>query len=391
MPENYVTIDLGGPPSNRFNFVPSAAVSNAISTNFPPPPSQAFGFETSSPVTLRNSLSIDIAEPQTACSTGWVMELWFRVCCDHTDPDTVMRTFATDSGQLVEITPTANVVVGCGDVHYTTLDNVKFTFNAGGDYIYLRTKKPYFDFHVRTTMTKSGSVLAALAMKDSATKEVIELWWDGESAANMNANGRVLALPGEEQLPNTVVSFGDNPIEEAQFGRFRIVFNRVEKMMVVVNSAWGQDFEVKAHYGGRASFYLKVPKEWETEGLAGSRNDNQLDDLCYREKSRDGCLSLNATSAQVHDFGLSWKATPHELLFEKWMTVQPDELKFKKLSVTAEKLEQASQICLGDQLCAFDFISTGDAEFARHTLHDNLVHSFKKFVYVGDALVPTAA
>ena len=52
-------------------------------------------------------------------------------------------------------TPT-NITIG-GDIHFTTLDNVIFTFNGAGDYIYSSTPN-IFDLHIRAAMIGRASV-----------------------------------------------------------------------------------------------------------------------------------------------------------------------------------------------------------------------------------------
>ena len=35
-----------------------------------------------------------------------------------------------------------NEIVCGGDIHFSTLDNVRYTFNSAGDYVYLKTTNP---------------------------------------------------------------------------------------------------------------------------------------------------------------------------------------------------------------------------------------------------------
>jgi hypothetical protein len=395
--EKYRPIVFGNPPQ-EFTFELSQAAKDRIETQFGI--MNVIGFM--SPGQLTIPPTVDPPMERCPSAGGWIPKLWFRVSFPPPvarrlvlTPDGevnrpnnfVMRSFCggTIAGHLIsDVTPPDNVVV-CGDVHFTTLDNVRYTFNAAGDYVYLRTKKPHFDLHVRTKMLDTGSVLAAIAVRDAVSNEVIELWWHGEAAQEMIVNGRKLTA-GEDEQENTVITFGDG-VEKVQFGRFHIVKDSVEKSVSVRNDQWGPQFEIKANYGGKSSFYARIPEDWETEGLGGSKNGNQLDDLCYREMSRDGCLSLKATSVQVHDFGLSWKVSPHELLFQHWMSVKPEELKYKRLPITEEQLDEASKLCFGDQMCVYDYLSTGDLEFARHTLQDSIAYANRPVTYVGDDLV----
>ena len=61
-----------------------------------------------------------------------------------------------------------------GDVHFSTLDGLVYTFNAGGDFNYLENN--LFNIHVRMKMSsKTASVLVALAFYDKQTQNTLEM------------------------------------------------------------------------------------------------------------------------------------------------------------------------------------------------------------------------
>ena len=57
---------------------------------------------------------------------------------------------------------------------------------------------------------------------------------------------------------------------------------------------------------------------------------------------------MNATSKEIHEqFGLDWKVTKSELLFEKWMPVTLFELEYHALEPSAKEVAHAKQFCDG--------------------------------------------
>ena len=65
--------------------------------------------------------------------------------------------------------------------------------------------------------------------------------------------------------------------------------------------------------------------------------------MCDR---KGNCLKTFSNSQKIHEnFGLKWKATKKELLFQNWMKLTPFELIFHPLNTTKHKFDKANHYC----------------------------------------------
>ena len=64
--------------------------------------------------------------------------------------------------------------------------NIVYTFNGAGDYIYSQTN--FVTVHVRCGRVyrfPGTSVIAAIALKDERTGNIVEIWWDGQESRDI--------------------------------------------------------------------------------------------------------------------------------------------------------------------------------------------------------------
>ncbi|PIK39480.1 putative sushi domain-containing protein 2-like [Apostichopus japonicus] len=112
------------------------------------------------------------------------------------------------------------------------------------------------------------------------------------------------------------------------------------------------------------------PNGTETRGLLGTWNDNDTDDFM----AKDGTVyDKDSSIEELHQFGISWEITMSEscLYYQSGEThdgftdlgYTPD-FEPSNPSVLPEMLEA---VCNGDTACEFDFLATGDSEFAAIT------------------------
>ncbi|PIK37381.1 putative sushi domain-containing protein 2-like [Apostichopus japonicus] len=112
------------------------------------------------------------------------------------------------------------------------------------------------------------------------------------------------------------------------------------------------------------------PNGAETRGLLGTWNDNDTDDFMAKNGT---VYDKDSSIEELHQFGISWEITMSEssLYYRSGETHEG----FTNLGYAPDfepsdpdvSPEMLAEVCNGDSACEFDFLATGDSEFAAIT------------------------
>ena len=200
-----------------------------------------------------------------------------------------------------------------GDPHFTTVDNVNYTFNGIGEYIFVRTT-PSLNFHIQGRLTKfdstsNGTIISAIAVKQGNIPAVQVEYGSGTELD--------IYVGGVKQD----IKFGDSPIVISSSGILStdvsggissigaastssMMFLRVdEDSNMVISTSEGASIFV----GNQEEFLritVEVPPSFinQTSGMLGVFNNNPDDDF------QGAMLNIDASNDRdVYQFGLACK------------------------------------------------------------------------------------
>jgi hypothetical protein len=243
-----------------------------------------------------------------------------------------------------------------GDPHIVTLDGLRNSFQAAGEFILARSVDGNFEVQTRfAPVGKNASLTTAVAVKIGSDRIGIYpgnlLRINGQRS--ILAEGSVLSLRGGGRL----LRQGNN---------FTI-------------SAPTQEF-LQVSGGSTLTVNLTVPKNRRgtIRGLLGNNNGKAEDDL----QTRDGkSLPMNPSYDQLYNvFGKSWRVSQDESLFdygagETAATFALLDFPQKVLTLadfSAQQKQEAEKVCRSAgvsnaallESCLFDVLVTGDRSFA---------------------------
>ena len=253
-----------------------------------------------------------------------------------------------------------------GDPHFITLDDLEYTFNGIGEYVLVRTKFVSVPFELlgRTNVfpgAPDATILTALAFK-YGNNLIMEITLDATAPFNMRSK--------------LVVSQFDPPVDiSGMLDEIGVYYNAsgieiyVEEpgnLAIIVEGTLTLIVSVK---NGILDYLLSLPPEYkyQTEGLMGNWNDDQIDDLTPESSSIP--LPVTATLRDIHyQLGLTWRVGVLDSFFFypigqdtndytniSYVPKFPDELTY-----TSEQIS----LCGDNVACLFDFSQTGNSDIA---------------------------
>ncbi|KAK0067662.1 fibrillin-3, partial [Biomphalaria pfeifferi] len=259
-----------------------------------------------------------------------------------------------------------------GDPHIRTLDGRGYTMNGLGEFILLLIKDLSFIFQARTKQALSAAgnatkatVFSAFAAQegDNATFQV-ELNADGDGMIITSCRADLTKDFYDDERYN-----GSNLVTEVTISRKE----GSNKTSVVARFPSGVSIEayVVQNY---MEFSIDVPISYKekTSGLLGNYNGNPDDDFVLPNGT---ILSNSSTERQIFEqFARRWIVTTTNTVFkykegENATTYQ--NFKFEPLYLEEANqtlVKQAEDICKDNAACIFDYVATGNKDFATATL-----------------------
>ena len=115
-----------------------------------------------------------------------------------------------------------------------------------------------------------SAVLAALAVQDHETKQRAEFWWDSQGSKNgMTNNVKVSTYHPIPKMINLIK--GESVITKP----FIFTLTNDGDHLMVHHEKFS-DFSLRVNFKGRSSFFLRVPKDWNTQGLGGMQTHEKI-------------------------------------------------------------------------------------------------------------------
>ncbi|KAH9523898.1 hypothetical protein Btru_047351 [Bulinus truncatus] len=259
-----------------------------------------------------------------------------------------------------------------GDPHFITLDGLTYTMNGLGEYIMLENPSENFTLQTRTGQAEASNgtlinatVFIAFAAKESNKSSFqVELSSSKTSLILMANDIDITNDFYKENGPDIIVSTTTiNVIREY----------RNNKTLAIVTFPCGASITV--HVAIKSLFIeVEVPKSFrnKTMGLLGNFNEDKNDEFILPDGT---VLPTNLTERQIYQqFAPKWSVTSKNSVFiyrpgESTNTYQHPEFipKFGD-EINLSQSKEAVSIC-GDKnsACKFDYLVTGDKEFAQNT------------------------
>ncbi|XP_035228405.1 protein mesh-like [Stegodyphus dumicola] len=279
-----------------------------------------------------------------------------------------------------------------GDPHFVTFDRVNYTFNGKGEFVLTRVnhrlhkldvqgrfEQPVPKYHFSPPI--NGTRLMAIAAKDNISS-VVEF--------------RVRPAPARWQyhmyiiVDNEYVYFWDNSLRVQYFKGVTLFqpANVYNMSHIVAMFDSGAGVEVMVENGHMAAHvYLPVSFINKTRGLLGMWSRNKDDDFISPEG--DSYISPDSSTYDIHQkFGMAYRVSElgnskvgRSLFFHNAIPFsQYDNISFVPEYQTPPPIpknfsyrpEEVDALCSTSVSCKFDFIVTGDREFAWATRnHEN--------------------
>ena len=112
----------------------------------------------------------------------------------------------------------------------------------------------------------SSGTLVAIAIRDHSIESIpkIELWWNGRASEEIKVE---TGYTYEKKNKN--INYELELLNGKKFERFQKFLLKKTQTNVIIEHVDYPEFQLLANYPGRASFVVKVPGNWTTEGLGG--------------------------------------------------------------------------------------------------------------------------
>lgn len=206
-----------------------------------------------------------------------------------------------------------------GDPHFTTIDNVNFTFNGIGEYMMVRTA-PSLDFHVQGRLQKfeatvDGTVLSAVVVKYKGLPAV-------EVHGGTGGNSEVYVGGALQEVGDSPVIVGPSGVMTVDVGvglNVGVMSPASAATSTMINLQRNNDSSVSISTDEGGSVTVGMQEEFlvvslelstafmnQTSGLFGVFNNNPADDF---QTPQGEILSINASLDKevYYSFGLLCK------------------------------------------------------------------------------------
>ncbi|XP_071491471.1 protein mesh-like [Diadema antillarum] len=255
---------------------------------------------------------------------------------------------------------------GTGDPHFTTFDELSYTFNGYGEFTLLEALQGEFVLQVRTAPFSGtdASVIVAIAAR----------YGDGDVIHVQTNERRVMDAyikpRGESSFSrldfdvSTRWTFTDVSVTGEDISSQGILVAFIDRGVGI--ELWATE--------GAMSILLSVPETFKgnTKGLMGTWNNRTSDDFVTPSGR---VLPTNLTTEEIHyDFGLEWEISWTESLF--FYDVGADHEShtdrsflpaFEIVVNPTVNQSRVDEVCGYNGFCYFDYHTTGSEEIARAT------------------------
>uniref|UniRef100_A0A914EN25 Sushi domain-containing protein n=1 Tax=Acrobeloides nanus TaxID=290746 RepID=A0A914EN25_9BILA len=286
---------------------------------------------------------------------------WFS-CCSKQDATLCEKFINLRPSSTVDNNP-PGISASYGEPHFVTYDGFRYTFNGLGEYWLLKNNPEQpVAFQARTEQVKSSdgisqvSGITAFVMK-SENSSKIQIQQSNIRTADIYIDDVLLDGPFDldheldltgvhikiaQNLKNFIVSFADG-----------MTFTITPYIR-----AFGIEVLISSDFKGN-----------KTSGLLGVYNGNSSDDLTLPNGT---ILPINSTAAEIYFNLKAWNIAKNESLFYYTDGNTYDTFNGQPFSPVAnydpsKVTPEMTALCGGDQFCLFDYVITGDPNFANET------------------------
>ncbi|CAB4021536.1 mucin isoform X2, partial [Paramuricea clavata] len=274
--------------------------------------------------------------------------------------------------------------LGFGDPHYSNLDNMNYTFNGCGDFMFVISNDNQFQVQVRFSQAVGagfGTVVSAVVLKIEGVDpiQINHNTNDSGPAMLLHINGAEYSdydnLDTNSAIIGDKVSIrrvGDNQLQLVTEDDHSVVVTRETNNLVIVVA-------------------LDLSLFGSTMGLLGNWSDTVEDDFVLPNGTN---LGYPLTDEQIHfDFGENWRLTPGQNLFinttadehffcpDDYTPIFVSNFTFPNSSIQ----EIAASICGGNINCAFDIAATMLPSFGQNTIDSFNVFEEEKTIAENNA------
>ena len=260
-----------------------------------------------------------------------------------------------------------------GDPHYITLDNFEYTFNGFGEYLLVRTMPsvfPSFELQGRTRTSLNvtqATVLTGLAFQFNNLIRM-EILLEPSAPLQMNVTFSIsggMPINLTPMLLQQGDSYSNAPLD--------IEVDSSNNFLIILGGSLSLIVSVK---NGILDYLLALPPEhkYNTEGLMGTWNDNQEDDLIPYNSFIP--ISINSSQRAIHyEFGQTWNLSMTTPLFfypsgqdsSSYTNNAFEPLFSDEITYSPE----AIALCDTSPPCLFDFQQTGNEMIATNSADQN--------------------
>ncbi|XP_055860776.1 mucin-4-like isoform X7 [Biomphalaria glabrata] len=259
-----------------------------------------------------------------------------------------------------------------GDPHINTLDGKGYSMNGLGEFILLLIKEISFTLQARTkqALSAAGNATKATVFSAFAAQEGDNATFQVE--LNAEGDGMIITSCGADLTKDFYDDErynGSNLVTEVSISRKE----GSNKTSVVAGFPSGVSIEVYV-VQNYMEFSINVPTSYKekTSGLLGNYNGNPDDDFVLPNGT---ILSNSSTERQIFEqFARRWIVTTTNTVFkykegENATTYQNFNFEPLYLEEANQTLvKQAEVICKDNVACIFDYVATGNRDFATATL-----------------------
>uniref|UniRef100_A0A2C9KBE5 EGF-like domain-containing protein n=1 Tax=Biomphalaria glabrata TaxID=6526 RepID=A0A2C9KBE5_BIOGL len=259
-----------------------------------------------------------------------------------------------------------------GDPHIITLDGTGYTMNGLGEFILLFINELNFTLQARTkqALSAAGNATKATVFSAFAAKEGDTATFQVELSAD--SKGMIINSCGADLTTDFYADErynGSNVVADVQVSR------KEKNNKTIAVAAFPSSISIEIYNAdGYLEFSVNVPKDLKgkTLGLLGNYNDDPNDDFVLPNGTS---LSNTSTEREIYEqFAKKWGVTSSNSVFKYKEGENATTYQFPKFEplfleeVNETIRKNAEEKCQNNIACVFDYVATGNEDFAASTL-----------------------